>query len=239
MSIFLFQAGETEVFTCTLAAKQGMWLGRAIPPRSPAPRHPPAGATTVPIGLSPNPPPRCLQLPVGVAGIGGGGSPGRVPSPQPPAHPALPCLEAAQLSLLTLPFGSCSFGLTAALILVIPWKESFSITQLAAKPSACQLCLLTRVPGVPQQHTPAPAQPGLPVPAFCTPKPHSRLPSPLGTFHPGTPEFRCATAGVGTLAWQPWPGCTAAPAAFTSSGAIVHSTSVLFTLQTPCVCDSS
>lgn len=100
-----------------------------------------------------------------------------MPSPRPLAHPALPHPKAARLSLLTLPFGSCSFGLAAALILAIPWKESFSITQLAAKPSACQLCLLTCVAGVPQQHTPAPARPGLPVPAFCTPMPHTRLPS--------------------------------------------------------------
>lgn len=117
----------------------------------------------------------------------------------PPAHPALPCPEAAPLSLLTLPFGSCLFGLAAALILAIPWKESFSITQLTAKPSACQLCLLTRVAGVPQQHTPAPAQPGLPVSAFCTPKPHTRLLYPLGTSNPDTPEFCFATAGVGVL----------------------------------------
>lgn len=125
-----------------------------------------------------------------------------MPSPWSPVHPALPCLEAPRLSLLTLSFGSCSFGLPAALILAIPWKESFSITQLTEKPSACQLCLLTRVAGMPQQHTPAPAQPGLPVPAFCTLKPHTRLPSPLGTFHPGTPKFQPAMAGVGSLGWH-------------------------------------
>lgn len=123
-----------------------------------------------------NPPGVCNCL-CGQRELGGGRSPARMPSPRPLAHPALPHPKAARLSLLTLPFGSCSFGLAAALILAIPWKESFSITQLAAKPSACQLCLLTCVAGVPQQHTPAPARPGLPVPAFCTPMPHTRLPS--------------------------------------------------------------
>lgn len=167
-------------------------------------------------------------MPVGVGRSWRGGSAGRVLSPWPPA---LPCPEAIRLSLLTLPFGSCSFGLSAALISAIPWKESFSITQLAVKPSACQLCLLTRVAGVPQQHTPAPAQPALPVPVFCTPKPHTRLLFPLGTFHVGTPEFRRATC----LEQAPRPGnpgmvTLAAPA---SPGVIVTSTSVLFTLQSP------
>lgn len=150
---------------------------------------------------------------------GEGGCPARVPSPRPPAHPALPCPEAAWLSLLTLPIGSCLLGLTAALILAIPWKESFSITQLSAEPSACQLCLLTRVAGVPQQHTPAPAQPGLPVPAFCTPKPHTRLPSPLGTFQPGTPN-----SVVSWLERATWPSCMATPGASPSSGVTEHST---------------
>lgn len=110
------------------------------------------------------------------------------------------------LSLLTLPFGSCSFGLTAALILAIPWKESFSITQLAAEPSACQLCLLPRVAGVPQQHTPAPARPGLPVPASCTPKPHAWLPSfppPPRAINPGTPKSHSATAAEAAWCMAP------------------------------------
>lgn len=145
-------------------------------------------------------PARCLRLPGHLAGAGGGGGcPARVPSPRPPAHPALPCPEATWLSLLTLPIGSCLLGLSAALILAIPWKESFSITQLSAEPSACQLCLLTRVAGVPQQHTPAPARPGLSVPAFCTPNPHTRLPSLLGTFQPGTPNS--------VVSWLEWATC--------------------------------
>lgn len=174
-------------------------------------------------------PAKCLQLAGQLAGAGGG-CPARVPSPRPPAHPALSCPEAAWLSLLTLPIGSCLLGLTAALILAIPWKESFSITQLSAEPSACQLCLLTRVAGVPQQHTPAPAQPGLPVPAFCTPKPHTRLPSPLGTFQPGS-QFCCVVAGVGNLAQlygHPWGFHL-----IRSNRGQHRGTSVLFALQTP------
>lgn len=166
-------------------------------------------------------PARCLQLAGQLAGAGGG-CPARVPSlGLLPTLPFLACPEAAWLSLLTLPIGSCLLGLTAALILAIPWKESFSITQLSAEPSACQLCLLTRVAGVPQQHTPAPAQPGLPVPAFCTPKPHTRLPSPLGTFQPGTPN-----SVVSWLEWATWPSCAATPGASISSGVTEDSTGV-------------
>lgn len=163
-------------------------------------------------------PTRCLPLPGQLAG-GRGGCPARVPSPRPPAHPALPCPEAASLSLLTLPIGSCLLGLTAALILAIPWKESFSITQLSAEPSACQLCLLTRVAGVPQQHTPAPAQPGLPVPALCTPNTHSRLPSLLGTSQPGTPNPL-----VPRLEWPTWPSCMTISGASPSAGVTENST---------------
>lgn len=55
MGICHFQAGKTEVFFCTLAAKWGMWLGKAIPSRPPAPWHPPVSATRVPVSPSPNP----------------------------------------------------------------------------------------------------------------------------------------------------------------------------------------
>lgn len=132
-----------------------------------------------------------------------------------PAHAALPRLGAV---LAHLPFGSCSLGLTAALILAIPWKESFSITQLTAKLSACQLCLLPRVAGVPQQHTPAPAQPGL-----SQPPAHPNL----------TPGSRPLLAHL-ILAL---PNC-AAGAASAFSGGIVHGTSVLLVLQNPHLCDT-
>lgn len=221
MGICLFQAGKTEVFFCTLAAKWEMWLGKATSPRPPAPWHTPANATRVPVSLTPNP----THMVFAVAWAAGRSwrrgwmMPCKGAFPSASCPPALPCPEAAWLSLLTLPIGSRLLGLTAALILAIPWKESFSITQLSAEPSACQLCLLTRVAGVPQQHTPAPARPGLPVPAFCTPKPHTRLPSLLGTFQPGTPNFL-----VSWLEWATWPSCMATPGVSLSSGVAEHST---------------
>lgn len=63
------------------------WEG-LLPP-IPCQVGPAAGATMVPIGLSPNPP-RCWQLPMEVAGVGERGSPAKLPAPRLlPA--ALPC----------------------------------------------------------------------------------------------------------------------------------------------------
>lgn len=239
MGIALFQAGETEVFLCTLAAKMGMWLGRAMPP-PPDPRThgtpqpvPPRCQSAFPKSCPPPTPPRGVfhcRCGWRESEGGGGGSPARMPSPRPPARPALPCPEAARMSLLTPPprppplwlllvWPHCCFNFSNSLERVIFHNSARS--EALCLPALPSHTCCWRAPAAHACTCPArPACPSL----LHTKASHPAPVPPLARFILTLPN-----SVVARLKQAPWPGnlgpsCLATPVASASSGVIVHST---------------
>lgn len=155
----------------------------------------PAAATAVPIPLSPNT--------IRHWHAHGGGSPLLASCPCCPSSPrGCPC--------------------SPPLWLLLPWPRSRfnfsnSLERVLFHNSACSEALCLPALPSPTCCWRAPAAhactcPARPVPASCTPKPHARLPSPPGTFNPGTPELCCGSSLC--LFWRHcvWHVCPPRPA---------------------------
>lgn len=192
-----------------LAAKLGMWLGRAMPPHISVPMAPPSQwhrSPNQPFPKSPlSPPPRCQACPVRVAGAGGRSKPckGAFSSASCPPCPSSPCGCSGVLAhpplWLLLVWPRCCFNFSNSLERVIFHNSACSeaLCLPALPPHMC----CWRAPAAHACTCPArPACPSLLHTKSLTPgsRPTPRF---LGTSHPGTPKFRHATAGVGTLAW--------------------------------------